>query len=172
MLALTDIVSLLLNPRLNLQDSAIDNLSVIDASLVLTQLGLVAFLVLVSFWKMQQLWVQANKQVHAEREAEDLIEDHVKYFEQLRLRTYTSNPPLLVISRVCSDTLLVLTDFSDEVALSLTRMHHNGGFDALVADVTAKDATAHPERANKGAIEVYSNPLTRSSDDPLSNPED
>ena len=119
------IVSLLLNPRLNMQDSALDNLNVIDASLVLTQLGLVFFLLLVSFWKMQQLWVQANEQVHAEREAEERIQEHVTYFEKLRLH------------------------FSDEVALALTRMHHNGGFDALVSDATAEDARAHPKRTKK-----------------------
>eukprot|EP01043_Picozoa_sp_COSAG02_P046779 COSAG02_NODE_4411_length_5386_cov_8.551352_1_plen_1421_part_00 len=116
------IVSLLLNPRVNMKDSALNNLNVIDTSLVVTQLGLVFYLLLVSFWKMQQLWVQAKEQVHAEREAEERIEEHVTYFEKLRLH------------------------FSDEVAHSLTRMHYNGGFGSLVAEAAAKDAAAHPER--------------------------
>jgi hypothetical protein len=135
------IVSLLLNPRVNMQDSALNNLNVIDASLVVTQLGLVLFLLLVSFWKMQQLWVQAKQQVKAEREAEERIEEHVTYFEQLRLH------------------------FSDEVAQSLTHMHHQGGFSSLVAEAAAKDAAAHPNRTMKNDIATYSNPLTEDDGD-------
>ena len=46
-------------------------------SLVFAQLFLMTYLVLVSFWKLQQLWVQAREQVKAAREAEAIIHGHV-----------------------------------------------------------------------------------------------
>lgn len=93
------IISLLLNPRVNLQDSAINNIEWIDASLVVTQCGLLMFMLFVSFVKVRDLWEQAKVQVAAERAAEALMKEKTQHFQQLRRH------------------------FSDEVATVLTRVH-------------------------------------------------
>jgi hypothetical protein len=139
------IISLLLNPRVNLQDSAIDNVVAIDASLVITQSALFIFLLLVSFKKMSQLWVQAKAQVQAERAAEDLVEEHVEYFEQLRVH------------------------FSDQVAIALTNAHHYGGFGAVIGDMAEQrrlgEALSDAKRSGSGRQATFANPLQEVSDD-------
>ncbi len=145
------IISLLLNPRVNLQDSAVDNVKWIDTSLVLTQSALLIFLVLVSFQKLAQLWRQAKEQVRAERAAEQLVEEHVEHFEQLRLH------------------------FSDKVAIALTNAHHYGGFGAVVGDVAEKrllqpsasgrKGKEKGKRAKQHPTTVVSNPLSQLSDE-------
>jgi len=107
-------ISLLLNPRVNLQDSAVDNIEWIDRSLVVFQCALLIFLLVVSFLKLDELWKQAKAQVLAERQAEELVEEHVEYFEQLRVH------------------------FSDSVAIALTNAHHYGGFGAVIGDMSSQ----------------------------------
>ena len=138
------IISLLLNPRVNLQDSAVDNVDAIDASLVITQSVLCIFLLLVSFMKMSQLWGQAKAQVHAERAAEDLVQEHVEYFEQLRVH------------------------FSDQVAIALTNAHHYGGFGAVIGDMAEQRmlgaALSDGKRGAGGRQATFVNPLEDISD--------
>jgi hypothetical protein len=94
------VVSLLLNPRVNIHDSAVDSIKMIDGSLVVAQLTLLAYLIWVSFEKLVDMYEKAKLQVTAEREAEEVIRDHLEYFDQLRKH------------------------FDDDLAITLTRMHH------------------------------------------------
>ena len=108
------VVSLLLNPRLDLQQSAVNNLDVLDKSLVVSQVALFIFMCLVSFKKIKMLWPEARAQVHRERVAEARVKEHMVYFEKLRLY------------------------FSDSVAIALTNAHHYGGFGAIIGDMAEK----------------------------------
>lgn len=80
-------ISLLLNPRLAgaMEGSIINNTSMIDASLVISQLALFAFLAVCSFEGLTDLWHQAQKETYSERWAEAMVGDHIEYFEELRL---------------------------------------------------------------------------------------
>ena len=119
--ALQYLVSLLLNPRVNLNQSALENLELLDASLVIGQVGLLLYLVCVSFWKADQvserlyrqyscdnglakswtgiqLWVKAKEQVEGERRAEAAICDHLQYFNQLRRHFYGATRSVVYLS--------------------------------------------------------------------------
>jgi hypothetical protein len=54
------LVSLLLNPRVNKNQSALENLVFLDASLVIGQVVLLLYLVCVSFWKANQVSEQTD----------------------------------------------------------------------------------------------------------------
>jgi hypothetical protein len=136
------IVTLLLNPRLDMKGSFVNNMKAIDQSLVVSQVFLCLYLVLVSFWKLKQLWDQAHAQVQREREAEAIVEEHLKYFEQLRLH------------------------FSDPVAVMLTRMHHHGGMDAAIADAAMTVKQTRHDQGRQGKKSVRR--LTSEQDDEAS----
>eukprot|EP01046_Picozoa_sp_COSAG06_P009966 COSAG06_NODE_533_length_14542_cov_17.021325_10_plen_685_part_00 len=135
------VVSLLLNPRVNLQDSAIDNIMWIDASLVATQCSLFLYFLHGSLQRLPSLWVAARSAVVAEQEAEALVEEHVQHFEHLRVY------------------------FSDPVAIALTNAHH---FGAIIDDIGEHGALGKAlsetqrNRVGKSTKEVeFMNPVTK-----------
>jgi len=118
------VMSMMLNPRVNIHDSAIDRIEFIDYSLVWTQFLLLLYLIWVSFEKLKDMHEKAKVQVVAEREAEAIIKDHLVYFQQLRMH------------------------FDDGIAMSLTKMHHKGGIEGAISE--AMLVAEQDEAAGKG----------------------
>ena len=112
------ILTLLLNPRLDIKESAVANLKLIDISLVISQIVLVVYLVFVSFQKIARMWNDAKRQVAAEQLAEQRLKDHLTEVhgsigaeEALRLQLHFDQ---------------LRGHFSDNVAITVTKFHHMG----------------------------------------------
>ena len=124
------IVSLLLNPRLDIKDSAVDNLEIVDNCLIASQIMLVLYLVLVSFEKMAQLWEQAKAQVEAELKAEQLIKDHIK--DTIGPCDHGCHPHPCGHNDLQTELMMkhfnsVRLNFSDNVAIMVTKFNTMGG---------------------------------------------
>jgi predicted RNase H-like HicB family nuclease len=71
------VITLLLNPRLDVKESAVANLDRLDLTLVGSQIVLVLYLIYVSFQKIAEQWAQAKTQVKAEQLAQQALKHHI-----------------------------------------------------------------------------------------------